>query len=394
MARLWLFGVMFFLTTDLCAQKNAILPQSQSHVWKRRLSRYVDSRDSLGANKHFYRRKCGDTTLIKQLLDAVLQNKVAAYHNTEIRFTTLSDKQWLLQALHRPPDTVLIFDPETGVEKMRIDTFDFKISEYPRFRVAEEWIFDPTSRTTDIKLLGIALCQDIYIDTIYEGTRTLCWIKWNDLQRTFKASDSIANTSLQKHIWTSYFQHTDLSIDSLTSLPETKWTRHAIRHIFISDTISKLPTESIYEENDSSLVHVFYEPASKGQLNVYSNSDMFLSQRLPFDNIKITDIPDTTIILDDRSSPDDSIVLIHHSEMYSFTSFYNVSENWHFYPENGTIHINIRGIQPCIEQQYFQKIKNIRWWVRYDDVKNILDLYEQYNPLYNLSTSLWQSYLR
>ncbi|PQJ09172.1 hypothetical protein CJD36_020510 [Flavipsychrobacter stenotrophus] len=148
-----------------------------------------------------------DTSLGEMLIRKVLNGKIDAYNKKEDHNLIPIDMREVRSLVAPRIDTVEVEDPVTGKIFTRVVKSDFHYETIWKYKLLEEWKYDRSTGTTDVKVTSIGLMKDGYGDDgSYHGAQVLLWLKYSDvadvLQKYYR-SHPLANISTS--LWTSYF---------------------------------------------------------------------------------------------------------------------------------------------------------------------------------------------
>lgn len=142
------------ITARTVIQDRAILPyqplREADILWERRIWRVVDVREKM--NLPFM---APESPLFKILADAAISNELAVYSTEDDKFSKRLTQEQLKSKLFRR-DTVVVIDPNTFEETVRIVENETNWEDVKRFRIKESWFFDTKTSTLRNRILGIA----------------------------------------------------------------------------------------------------------------------------------------------------------------------------------------------------------------------------------------------
>ena len=199
-----LYGVAFVVM--LCTAGSAAFAQATG-VWKKNVARMIDLQQKDDEKIHHLANAKQDTTILEMMITAMKAGRLTAYHTFDNNFTTKLSLQDLNELIASRIDTVSIVDPVTGKAETKIVHMDFDYSLIHKYRILEEWVFDPHTGKTDIQITGIAPVRDIYGDDgVYRGSQAMFWVHYNDLRNILtKYEQYHPDNTLALHIWNDYF---------------------------------------------------------------------------------------------------------------------------------------------------------------------------------------------
>jgi gliding motility associated protien GldN len=156
-------------------------------VYRHKIWREIDTREKLNLPfRYAAKENNGDQRFIMILLQAIQDNKVTVFSNTDDRFTTPMTKAQVAETASGAEVEVPIFDQngvQTGSKKMRNEiNFD---SIY-KFRIKEEVVFDKESSRLFFRILGIAPVKRLVTaGGIDFGDAEMFWVYYPDMRETF-----------------------------------------------------------------------------------------------------------------------------------------------------------------------------------------------------------------
>ncbi|MEL7162267.1 MAG: gliding motility protein GldN, partial [Bacteroidota bacterium] len=148
------------IVTDRDATIAPALPQPHLRaadvMWQKRVWRVIDVREKINLAFAYPERP-----LMSVLMEAAEDGKIPLYSTISDDFSTpLTEEERL--AIAGMPDTVVVIDPITQIETIRIVERELNPAEFTRYRVQEIWYFDKTTGTQKVRILGIAPIRDVY----------------------------------------------------------------------------------------------------------------------------------------------------------------------------------------------------------------------------------------
>ncbi len=176
-------------------------------VWKKTVSRTIDVSQPEDTVKHHLADASNDTTLLELMVNAIKAGKLTAYDAFDHNFTSKLSMAALKEIISPRRDTMVIVDPVTNQEIMKIVEHDFDPTAIRKYRVLEEWAFNPRTGKTEIQITGISPMLDVYGDDgVYRGRKSLFWIRYNDVRQILERYEqSHPNHTLASLIWNDYF---------------------------------------------------------------------------------------------------------------------------------------------------------------------------------------------
>ena len=148
-------------------------------------------------------------------------------------------------------------------------------------------------------------------------------------------------------------------------------------------------------ERDTSIVGMMAARIRSGALDVYSGKLQNLSTKLTGGNaMLILEKTDTIFSIDSMTGSKQIVITYDGFNKYS-TTLFRIFEDWVFDINSGTIRSRILSIAPLREIDYPAKAKPDvvpMFWVRYDEVKDIIATYDSYHPQHTIADAIWKDY--
>ncbi|MBC7777325.1 MAG: gliding motility protein GldN [Phycisphaerae bacterium] len=119
-------------------------------LWEKRIWRVVDVREKM--NLPF---SAPESPLFKVLTDAAMAGDISVYSTEDDKFSKRLSPTDVREMLF-VRDTVVIFEPETYTEIIKIVENEINWENVKRFRIKESWFFDTKTSTLRNRILGIA----------------------------------------------------------------------------------------------------------------------------------------------------------------------------------------------------------------------------------------------
>ena len=119
-------------------------------LWERRIWRVVDVREKM--NLPF---TAPESPLFKIFSDAALAGDLQVYSTEDDKFSKRLKPSEIRSMLFRR-DTIVIIEPESFVETVKVVENEINLEDVKRFRIKESWFFDSKTSTLRSRILGIA----------------------------------------------------------------------------------------------------------------------------------------------------------------------------------------------------------------------------------------------
>ena len=170
----------------------------------------------------------------------------------------------------------------------------------------------------------------------------------------------------------------------------TVWTNRASRTVYVDTTIQHAAT-------DTSLAQILTMLVLDKQLTAYSTIDRRFSTRLTKDQVleKISAHADDADQLEDPVTGSIPTRVVRHDYNYDNIRAYRLLEEWRYKVDEGKIDIQIVGVAPV--QRIYGDDGNYRgsvamYWLKYEDVKDIITQFNTRYPKDNWYQPIWKSY--
>jgi|GEM_PF-1223582 len=179
---------------------------AQPDVWTRRVSRVVSIADTTDLSNRKLRPEGDDRPLAEILIRAAMDGKVKAYSNYDSHFGKMLTPAEVKKMMAPQRDTMVLEDPVTGKEVVKIISRDVNYGTIVKFRVLEEWRYDRVNGSTAIRTVAIAPVKDIYGDDgTYRGSASMMWIKYTEAEPILEAyGQTHPQKNLATAIWDDY----------------------------------------------------------------------------------------------------------------------------------------------------------------------------------------------
>ena len=195
------------LIAFLAAGTSSFAQKAADATWKKRVIRVIDISQPTDDKLHHLRDAGADSLLTEMLVSSILAGKVVAYTAWETQFSTTMSIANVKEYIAPIVDTMVVVDPVTGKENMKIVKRDFDYEKIKKLRILEDWTFDPIAGKTDMQIVGIAPVQDVYGDDgVFRGSKGMFWIKYNDARSIIARYERYhPENTIAAKIWYDYF---------------------------------------------------------------------------------------------------------------------------------------------------------------------------------------------
>lgn len=178
-------------------------------MWKKRVWREIDTREKQNmAFRYPGDDYTGGGYFIEIILDAVKKGKIKAYSNMDDRFTNALTKEQILEILIGKPDTLMVTDPVTGEQVMKITSREFNPDVVTKYRIKEDVVFDRNLGRQVVRIIGVAPIQDKYNDDgSFRASQAVFWLYYPEI-RPMLAQYEVFNpeNDVARMTWDEYFE--------------------------------------------------------------------------------------------------------------------------------------------------------------------------------------------
>ncbi len=178
-------------------------------MWKKRVWREIDTREKQNmAFRYPGDDYTGGGYFIEIVLDAVKKGKVKAYSNMDDRFTNALTKEQILEILIGKPDTLMVEDPVTGQQVMKITQREFNPDVVTKYRLKEDVLFDRNLGRQVTRIIGVAPIQDKYNeDGSFRASQAVFWLYYPEI-RPMLAQYEVFNpeNDVARMTWDEFFE--------------------------------------------------------------------------------------------------------------------------------------------------------------------------------------------
>ncbi len=380
-----IIALIFACHTVVAQTDNCNMP------WKKLVSRDVRySSYSIAAIKGF------STT--EKILDEVRTERLKAYANFAQYFTRVLNKDDLNYIFSPSRDTILISNPKNDSEYTKIINRTLISDSIYQYRTLENWEFYPSTYKTSIYIKGIAPVENVISPWgEFRGKRTVFWLYYNDVSNIL--NDNRCIPKLTDVFWQDNFQ----ADTSKWHQPAARAELNGIRTISVIRTVDMRQTDDtirhhLVDQNfgDSALGQIFVAAILEGKIaawEVYSN---LFSKKLTNPEIlkMVTNKPDTMFENESNGNGTEIIKCFTRDFNYSAMSTYKILEEWSFDTRTGKTEIQIEAMAPVLNVYVDGIFRgfNTMFWLKMDEVKDIIARYEQYHPDNTFAMHIWNDY--
>jgi hypothetical protein len=171
------------------------------------------------------------------------------------------------------------------------------------------------------------------------------------------------------------------------------WQKKEIRIVDISEPADTTKHYLKERNSDTAFAELIAIALKSGKVSAYSTSDTNLSTPLTTSEIEEFFKPTIDTITDCEDCPTLPFYL-HRDFIFDEVQKYKILENCVFQPVNGKTKIDILAIAPMMgvgdDRLQFKTL----FWLKFQDVKGIMDHYNQYHPTHTIAIEIWDSYFQ
>lgn len=188
--------------------KNSFSIEPPGEIWKKQVTRVVDWDEPEDTVIRHFHKPFPDSTFLETMVLSINAGKLTAYSSFDTRFTEKITKENFRKMFEVAPDTMIMMDPITGKEKMKIIQHDPDYSKVTKYRILEEWTYNQRTRKTEIEVIGIAPMVDIFgMDGELRGRKPLFWVRYIDIQSLLARYELYhPHSTLASRIWEDNFK--------------------------------------------------------------------------------------------------------------------------------------------------------------------------------------------
>jgi len=200
---LTVLGLFFFVKSSYSENKI----KAGGADWRKEVSRVIDIRDKQDSVFHRLRDVSPDATLLEMLVKDIRAGKITAYTNRDCYFTTKLTMEALNEMLPCHMEPYIVTEPGTGKEITKFAKNDFDYTTIHRYRILEEWTYNPATGKTEIAITGIAPIRNIYgSDGLFHGYQAMFYLRYNDVKHIIARYELYhPNNTFMGHVWDDYF---------------------------------------------------------------------------------------------------------------------------------------------------------------------------------------------
>ncbi len=171
--------------------------------------------------------------------------------------------------------------------------------------------------------------------------------------------------------------------------------KRVCRTINMTDSIIHNNLKPLPDADDSTLIHYIEKAVMNGDVAAYTIEGALFSKKHTLEYIQARPFYgyDTPVSYD---PPHGEVMMPRKRKFpYEHVHEYRIVEDWIYNPNNGKTNMQILGIAPVLDVYSYDGIyerKETLYWLKYEDIRNIIAHYEQYRPRNTFAGRLWESY--
>lgn len=365
-------------------------------IWKKRLSQIlvIKRKDDTISQKNVI-AKATDTSLADLMINAVKQSKLRAYRDPNTFLDTISLAQFK-DIFGIKFDTVQI-QPIAASDTTIITEKQITGESVSSFSVLEEWTFDPLNGKTSIQILSISPRFSTYRDDgEYLGEHSIFWVQYKDvLPILIRHKFSAMNDDLLTLLWDDYFNVNIKSWGNSPHFPlppdltdEYVLGRKAVAKTSFQKVFDK-ERNAFHDEDTSSPISAYIISAMfEKYIKAYEPIDYFLAKQK-----SVVEIRDSLY----QYGRGDNYVFPDTSHKYDRTFIaYSFLEDWKYDILKGKVEINVLAISPLQDEHTEGELITPYplFWIKYSDIKQVLNNYALYHPYDNIISRQWDEYFK
>ena len=372
----------------------AFYTKGQNKVWKKQVSRVIDTRTLSDRIDH------GDSPISNLIKNAVLSGKVTAYNRDDNDSFTKIAKQQFADIFDYSRDTISYADPQTAALTARVVYKGYYPDSVYMYRIIEEWSFNSATGKVFTQIKYIAPVRNVYSgDGRFLGTTVRFWLRYTDfydMMRRFNAEP------LLNHFiactWYSNFT-CDPSLmkqQPYTNILKTFWRCAATRTIDMQEPEDTVKHTLRNENSDTILSEQIITKVRNDLMPAWDGDAGFSEKPLVKEKLiaMITNKPDTEMIVE-NGPPREEYRVVYRDFDYTTIHKYSITETWSFHPLSGTTRIEMTGVallkDMLNDKGKFPGTKRM-FWVCYPDIQPIFKKIEEYYPTNTFAMHIWNNF--
>lgn len=383
----WFAVVGLSVTICSYAQNSRVEP---SYVWKKIVSREIEFTGTNAKEKDKSSKVKKPVTLAKMMADAIGSGKAIGYSNLDMTLATRLTDYELDDILGRREERIEIEDPITGKAVVKVIKRDVDYSFIDRYRILEEWTFDPMTCKTQVIMLGIAPVRKVYgDDLVFRGVQGMFWLHYSDAKAVLDKYDMLhPDNTVSNAIWADNFSKPAKRVGNDRQCFATR--------VLDVQPVKEDDVKHHYKEwmSGNTFVQALYNAKYGNKVIAWKSFNKNFVSRLERDIFSDMSLmkTDTVFITDPVTGQDLINVMNHFFDPHE--NKVKIIEQWSFDVQIGKTEVEIVGIAPIIEHTVNGKPAQLipAFWMRFSDVQEMIAENDAYAPANSLAMNLWNSY--
>lgn len=384
-------NIKAILSVLLISLSTSAFAQSNTGLWKKRVTRLIDIRQPGEAKT----TNTVGVTLLETLVKEMQSGKLDGYSNIDNEFSTKLSADAMKEMTATKTDTVYTVNAKTKKKEKRIVQRNLNYNLIYKYRILEEWVFDPATLQTEIQITGIAPIREVYGDDgSFRGNQSIFWIKYGAVQSLLaKYEQEHPDNRLTTLIWKDYAKNEPKQFALKAATNE--WSKQLSRKINVVSDEKENQLKPAFD--DQSLPELIKDEVVAMSIPAYNNSYNNFTDPLQKETIyKLLKGTMDSIPVEDPVTGDIVIATI---QRYNFKSpsTYNLAvlENWTFQVQEGKTTIKVGGIG-LLQETLISGTSSISpiFWIKYSDAAGKIAKYDQYHQPNSVAAYIWNSYFQ
>ena len=188
------------------------------------------------------------------------------------------------------------------------------------------------------------------------------------------------------------------AVRTADAAPGIAWKKQVARLIDMGEKEDTASHHLRDMSSDTSLFEMIINAIDDGRLTAFSPVDNRFSMKLSKDVInEMVSSRVDTVMIQDPLTAEWTRKIVAKDFNYDAIHKFRIMEEWTFNVTTGRTKIQILGVAPTRdlfgEDGNFRGVQNM-FWLQYNDLRPILDVYEQYHPDNTIASRIWNDYFK